>query len=62
MAAIPKKELIKRKNQRMDKMIQEAGLNMGFKAFATKLLRNWEDRKPDDPANVLLKKLVDKFK
>jgi len=59
---IPKKELIKRKNQRMDIMVKEAGLDMGFKSFATKLLRNWEDRKPDDPANVLLKKLVDKFK
>jgi hypothetical protein len=43
-------------------MIQEAGLEMGFKAFATKLLRNWEDKKSSDPANTLLKKLVKEFK
>jgi len=58
----PKKELIKRKNKRMDLMIKEAGLEMGFKAFATKLLRNWEDKKSDDPTNALFKKLVNNFK
>lgn len=59
---IPKKELKAAKRERLDLMVQDAGLDMNFPAFATKLLRNWEDKKEKDPTNVLFKKLVGKFK
>lgn len=59
---IPKKELKAKKRKRLDDMVQDAGLDLSFPAFATKLLRNWEDKKESDPTNVLLKKLVGNFK
>lgn len=51
----------KRKSDRLNQMTKDIGAGDSFHTFATRILRNWEERPPDDKANKLLRKLANEF-